>query len=83
MLENLYQANPQYRIDYSCSVEEDAERHTFLSEFLLNRHGMKKSFTFNADFFHSGEYKLMSSLGLTLDGLVEPGAFVQRRRPPA
>ena len=74
----LYQQNPQYRVDYSYAVEEDAERHQFLPVFLLERHGLHKSFPFSADFFHSGEYKMMSALGLTLDGLIEPRAWIQR-----
>ena len=75
---NLYERNPQYRIDYGYTVEEDAERHIFLPVVLLERHGLHKSFPFSADFFHSGEYKMMSSLGVTLDGLIEPGAFIER-----
>ena len=74
----LFESNPQYRIDYSYTVEEDAERHIFLPVILLERHGLHKSFPFSADFFHSGEYKMMSSLGVTLDGLIEPGAFIER-----
>ncbi|MYA68256.1 MAG: DNA gyrase subunit B, partial [Gammaproteobacteria bacterium] len=78
VIANLYERNPQYRIDYGYTVEEDAERHIFLPVILLKRHGLHKSFPFSADFFHSGEYKMMSSLGVTLDGLIEPGAFIER-----
>ena len=78
VIATLFEGNPQFRLDYSCTVEEDTERHIFLPVVLLERHGLHKSFPFSADFFHSGEYKMMSSLGLTLDGLIEPGAFIER-----
>ena len=35
-------------------------------------------FKFSRDFFHSGEYRAIADLGVTLDGLVETGAFVKR-----
>ncbi len=78
VLADLFESNPQYRIDYSYAVEEDSERHIFLPVILHERHGLRKTYSFSADFFHSGEYKMMSSLGLKLDGLIEPGAFVKR-----
>lgn len=74
----LYEQNPQHRADYTYAVEEDTERHQFLPVFLLERHGLQKSYPFSADFFHSGEYKMISALGVTLDGLIEPGAWIQR-----
>jgi len=74
----LYEQNPQHRADYRYTVEEDAERHQFLPVFLLERHGLRRSYPFSADFFHSGEYKMISALGVTLDGLIEPGAWIQR-----
>ena len=75
---HLFEQHPQFRFDYSYTVEEDIERHHFLPVILLDRHGLQKSYPFSADFFHSGEYKMMSALGLTLDGLIEPRAYVQR-----
>jgi DNA gyrase subunit B len=37
-----------------------------------------RDYQFSRDFFSSGEYKAIVKLGSTLDGLIEPGAFVQR-----
>ena len=39
---------------------------------------MERSFVFQADFFNSGEYKLITGLGNTLFGLLEEGAYIQR-----
>ena len=83
MIANLYERNPQYRIDYGYTVEEDAERHIFLPVILLERHGLHKSFPFSADFFHSGEYKMMSSLGVTLDGTDRTRGLHRARKPEA
>ncbi len=74
----LQQNDSQHRADYEYSIEEDLERHQFLPVILLSRHGLHKSHRFNADFFHSGEYKMMCKLGLTLGGLIEPQAYVRR-----
>ncbi len=74
----LFERNPRYRADYSHTVEEEVERHHFLPVVLLDRHGLRRTFRFTLDFFHSGEYKRISALGVTLDGLIEPRAYVRR-----
>lgn len=64
--------------NYTFDVIEDPERHLYLPKAVLNLHGLERSYQFSADFFHSGEYRSLASLGETLQGLIEEGAFVKR-----
>jgi DNA gyrase subunit B len=64
--------------NYIFKITEDPERHNYLPEAILNLHGLERNYAFSADFFHSGEYKSLTNLGKTLDGLIEKGAFVKR-----
>ncbi len=76
--ESLDCLHPGPSANFSLGVTEDTERNLYLPEAQLNLHGLEKRFTFSRDFFHSGEYRAISDLGTTLDGLVEEGAFVKR-----
>jgi DNA gyrase subunit B len=74
----LQEIHPGVSANYTLTVREDMERHLFLPEANLNLHGLEKVFKFSRDFFHSGEYRAIADLGVTLDGLIESGAFVKR-----
>lgn len=74
----LLERQPGVSTNYTFSVKEDKERSIFLPETKLNLHGLEKSYIFSGDFFHSGEYKALAELGNTLNGFIEPGAFVKR-----
>ena len=74
----LQKHHPEISASYTLNVGEDLERHLFLPEATLNHHGLEKAFSFSRDFFHSGEYRAIAELGETLEGLIEPGAFVKR-----
>ncbi len=63
---------------YNIVVREDTERHLFLPMVEIIAHGISNHFPFNQDFFGSGEYASIVSLGEALDGLIEEGAYIQR-----
>src|SRR6056300_1265449 len=60
------------------SARKDNERNVYLPEARLNLHGLERSYSFSLDFFNSGEYRALASLGATLDGLIEDGAYAKR-----
>ena len=78
LYKTLQQIHPKTSMGYQISVTEDKERHVFLPQVLHSLHGLVRDYQFSRDFFHSGEYKAIVKLGITLDGLIEPGAYVQR-----
>tara|TARA_R110002167_G_scaffold57140_1_gene161961 strand:- start:868 stop:1617 length:750 start_codon:yes stop_codon:yes gene_type:complete len=63
---------------FAATVAEDTERHLFLPEIIMTSHGIPRHYRFSHDFFQSGEYQALVSLGQTLTGLLEEGAFIQR-----
>ncbi|PCJ24293.1 MAG: DNA topoisomerase (ATP-hydrolyzing) subunit B [SAR86 cluster bacterium] len=70
--------HPGVSTNYTFEVNEDEERHLYLPEAKLSLHGLERLYKFSRDFFHSGEYRTISELGKTLNGLIEEGAFVKR-----
>ncbi len=78
LIESLQTVHPTVAKNYVFDVEEDRERSLFLPMVKHSLHGLDRSYTFNQDFFHSGEYRALADLGETLDGLIEDGAYVQR-----
>lgn len=76
--QSLANCHPGLAENYVFSVKADEERYIFLPQAVLNMHGLERSFTMNQDFFHGGEYAALADLGETLDGLIEPGAYVKR-----
>ena len=63
---------------YRVFAQEDAERHQFLPCVEITAHGVSDNHLFNKDFFSSGEYRVIVGLGQKLQGLIEPGAYIQR-----
>ncbi|MEX2468134.1 MAG: DNA topoisomerase (ATP-hydrolyzing) subunit B, partial [Pseudohongiellaceae bacterium] len=78
LADSLRKLHPGVADNYTYEVLEDPERSAFLPLVRQTQHGLEKRFTFNQDFFHSGEYRNLADLGDTLDGLIEEGAYVQR-----
>jgi DNA gyrase subunit B len=76
--QKLSEQHPGLAENFVLDVKADEERYIFLPIASLNLHGLEKKFTFNQDFFHSGEYAALAELGENLDGLIEEGAYVQR-----
>lgn len=65
-------------IRYEFSTTEDPERKLTLPKVTLLIHGIPYQYVFRHEFFESPSYKAIARLGEKLDGLVEPGAYVQR-----
>ncbi|MFT6916008.1 MAG: DNA gyrase subunit B [Motiliproteus sp.] len=63
---------------FESAVAEDNERHLYLPEVVMTSHGIPRNYRFSHDFFQSGEYQALVSLGETLTGLLEEGAFIKR-----
>jgi DNA gyrase subunit B len=63
---------------YLIIVREDPERHLFLPQVEIIAHGISTHYPFNHDFFASGEYAAIVSLGANLESLIEDGAYIQR-----
>lgn len=74
----LHDLHPKTAQGYTMRAYEDPERHIFLPEIVHSLHGLTREYRFSKDFFNSGEYRSLSRLGVMLDGLIEPGAYVQR-----
>ncbi|MDG1474919.1 MAG: DNA topoisomerase (ATP-hydrolyzing) subunit B [Porticoccaceae bacterium] len=63
---------------YKVSVTEDKERNVFLPRVEITAHGVPHHHILSRDFFTSAEYSAIVTLGKTLIGLIEEGAYVQR-----
>ncbi|HSX51039.1 MAG TPA: DNA topoisomerase (ATP-hydrolyzing) subunit B [Cellvibrio sp.] len=63
---------------YIITVREDSERHLFLPQVEITAHGIATPYPFNHEFFASGEYASIVSLGEKLENLIEEGAYIQR-----
>jgi len=63
---------------YQVVAQEDTERHLFQPCVEITAHGVSNKHLFNKDFFSSGEYRVIVSLGEKLQGLIEEGAYMQR-----
>ena len=63
---------------YSVYVEEDPEHGNYRGRVVTTNHSLDTVYTFNAEFFISGEYRNLVELGQQLEGLIGEGAYVQR-----
>jgi DNA gyrase subunit B len=78
LADELMRQHPKSAPAYQLSQYKDPERNIFLPVVTHALHGLSREFKFNKDFFGSGEYRALIKLGDMLQGLIEPGAFVQR-----
>lgn len=76
--QSMSDLHPKTATGYEITAVKDEERGVFLPHIVQSFHGLTREYHFNSDFFKSGEYKTIISLGETLDGLIEEGAFVKR-----
>ncbi len=58
--------------------EEAGETGNWVAHIIRVQHGISTEKLLGRDFFESGEYAAISTLGQQLDGLLEPGAWVKR-----
>ncbi|MEH6625477.1 MAG: DNA topoisomerase (ATP-hydrolyzing) subunit B [Motiliproteus sp.] len=63
---------------FESGVSEDSERSLFLPMVRMISHGISHDYQFGYEFFLSGEYRAMVTLGKTLTGLLEEGAYIRR-----
>jgi DNA gyrase subunit B len=75
IVENRFQIEG---IQYKVTVEAHKERDIFLPIVTVISHGVESYYNFFNDFFTSADYKGLVALGVTLDGLLEAGAYISR-----
>jgi len=75
IVENRYQIEG---VIYKVSLEAHKERDIFLPIVTVISHGVESYYNFSIDFFSTSEYQGLVALGVTLDGLLEPGAYIAR-----
>lgn len=63
---------------YTFTVVHDKERRLFVPQLEVIAHGVPQNYRYTHDFFASSEYRAITQLASTLQGLLEEGAFVQR-----
>ena len=64
--------------NYSVVVRKDQERQLFYPVVKLLAHGVEGETEYHHDFFASGEYRSMVSLGNTINTLIDEGGYFQR-----
>lgn len=62
----------------SAQVHFDSELGLYLPEIVLAQHGLSHNLLLHREFFRSKDYKEITTLSSTLNGLVEAGAYVKR-----
>lgn len=77
-LSNLLEPLMQQGLQFTITLTEDKERKAHLPNIVMKTHGVEHTYQFNYDFFISNDYAAISALGLELQGLLEPGAYIQR-----
>lgn len=63
---------------YKINLAANKERGAFLPNVTVLAHGVESFYAFTVDFFTGNEYKGLITLGQTLNGLLEAGAYVAR-----
>lgn len=63
---------------YAIHLKEDTERGLFLPLISIVAHGVEHPVILSYDFFNSGEYRHLAELNAKLQGLIGPGAYVER-----
>ena len=69
---------------YDVTVHHDPERSIYLPKLEVTAHGVPSDYRLSTEFIDSSDYRVLCSLGKTLNGLLEPTAYVERgeRRQP-
>ncbi len=73
-LNNDEQISSQYEIE----VKPRTEEAKWSAGIIVSRHGISSDYSLNPEFFESGEYNSMRSLGEKIGDLIGEGAYVQR-----
>jgi DNA gyrase subunit B len=64
--------------NYTVEAVRDSERSQWLPVVKIHQHGSFTAYAISGDFLLSGEYRAIVTLGEKLQGLLEPGAYIQR-----
>jgi len=78
LAKSLHEENIAGSHRYQVTAEEDSQHGAFLPKVEITAHGVPTDYPFNHDFFVSGEYAALTSLGKQLQGLIEEGAYIKR-----
>ncbi|MEX0899214.1 MAG: DNA topoisomerase (ATP-hydrolyzing) subunit B [Gammaproteobacteria bacterium] len=65
-------------VRYELSLQSASERGSFALHVLRHHHGVSSDRSIPREFFKSAEYQSLTDLGAQLNGLIDPGAWVQR-----
>ena len=65
-------------IQYQITSYENTERHVFLPLITSTSHGTNTTYKFTYEFFNTPEYQCLFDMANQLNGLIGPGAYVQR-----
>ncbi|RCU45406.1 MULTISPECIES: DNA topoisomerase (ATP-hydrolyzing) subunit B [Corallincola] len=63
---------------YTVETKFNEERQLFYPVFNVRHHGVEYRYELGYDFFHSSDYKVLSDLSTSINGLVEEGGYVVR-----
>ncbi|NVJ60139.1 MAG: DNA topoisomerase (ATP-hydrolyzing) subunit B [Gammaproteobacteria bacterium] len=66
-------------VRYEVSVKEDSERKIYVPVVNVIHHGLEHPYSFEYDFFDSKDYRKVVEIGKKLNGLLEVGAYIQRK----
>ncbi len=70
--------NESEAVLYNIAIVAHKERNAFIPTVAVTAHGVETIYPFTMDFFATTEYQGLVALGKTLDGLLEPGAYIAR-----
>ena len=65
-------------VRYQISIRKDNELGYYLPVIKMFHHGVDSDYLLSSDFFNSGDYRKIVSLGNALNDLLETGAFIKR-----
>jgi len=63
---------------YSAEVNHDQERDLYITDFHVCQHGIDNVYICGYDFIQSKEFALINKLNISINGLMEEGAYVKR-----
>lgn len=69
---------PSNGAHFVLTLQEDREHKAHVPMVKMIHHGVEQPYRFGYEFFASHDYSAMISLGKELQGLLEPGSYVQR-----
>ncbi len=78
LAEFLNTDNRSGAIRYELNLRKDNELDHYLPHIVMHHHGVESNYLLLTDFFNSGDYRKISTLGEELSDLLQSGAYVKR-----